>query len=83
MILWSFLLGNRKRDSTILLISAGLGLQCTIDAMGHAMRYFPNEVKDAGNLVISAGSILTSYVWYRMFRPTAHRAQSSNLRTNP
>ena len=83
MVLWSFLLGNRKRDSTILLISAGLGLQCTIDAMGHAMRYFPNEVKDAGNLVISAGSILTSYVWYRMFQPTALRSPDTGLRTNP
>ncbi len=82
MILWSLLLSNRKRDATILLISAGLGLQCTIDAMGHAMRFFPNEVKDVGNLVISAGSILTSYVWYRIFQPPPLRS-SSRLRTNP
>jgi len=82
MVLWSMLLSNRKRDATILLISAGLGLQCTIDAMGHAMRYFPNEVRDAGNLVISAGSILTSYVWYRIFQPTPLRSPRG-LRTNP
>ena len=82
MILWSLLLSSRKRDPTILLISAGLGLQCTIDAMGHAMRFFPNEVKDVGNLVISAGSILTSYVWYRIFQPPPLRS-SAGLRTNP
>lgn len=82
LILWSFLLSNRKRDQTILLISAGLGLQCTIDAMGHALRFFPNEVKDVGNLVISAGSILTSYVWYRIFQPVALRSPG-DMRTAP
>lgn len=82
LILWSFLLSDRKRDQTILLISAGLGLQCTIDAMGHALRFFPNEVKDVGNLVISAGSILTSYVWYRIFQPVTVRP-TGDLRTAP
>jgi len=82
LVLWSFLLSNRKRDQTILLISAGLGLQCTIDAMGHALRFFPNEVKDVGNLVISAGSILTSYVWYRIFQPVAIRP-AGDMRTAP
>lgn len=82
LILWTFLLSNRKRDQTILLISAGLGLGCTIDAMGHALRFFPNEVKDVGNLVISAGSILTSYVWYRIFQPVAIRPDG-DMRTAP
>lgn len=82
LILWSFLLSNRKRDQTILLISAGLGLQCTIDAMGHALRFFPNEVKEVGNLVISAGSILTSYVWYRIFQPAPIRS-ARDMRTAP
>jgi hypothetical protein len=82
LVLWSFLVGNRKRDQTVLLISAGLGLQCTIDAMGHALRFFPNEVRDAGNLVISAGSILTSYVWYRIFQP-APLGAPPRVRTNP
>lgn len=82
LILWSFLLSNRKRDQTILLISAGLGLQCTIDAMGHALRFFPNEIKEVGNLVISAGSILTSYVWYRIFQPAPVRS-AGDMRTAP
>ncbi len=82
LVLWTLLLGDRKRDVTILLISAGLGLQCTIDAMGHAMRYFPNEVREVGNLMISAGSILTSYVWYRIFRPKPLQTPRG-LRTNP
>lgn len=82
LLLWSVLLSNRRRDHTLLLVSAGLGLQCSIDAIGHALRFFPNELRDAGNLVISAGSILTSYLWFRIFQPAAFRTVG-RMRTAP
>jgi hypothetical protein len=82
LLLWSVLLSNRRRDHTLLLVSAGLGLQCSIDAIGHALRFFPNELRDAGNFVISAGSILTSYLWFRIFQPTAFRTLG-RMRTAP
>lgn len=82
LLLWSVLLSNRRRDHTLLLVSAGLGLQCSIDAIGHALRFFPNELREAGNFVISAGSILTSYLWFRVFQPAAVRTVG-RMRTAP
>ncbi len=82
LLLWSVLLSNRNRDQTLLLVSAGMGLQCTIDAIGHALRFFPNELKDLGNLVISGGSILTSFIWFRIFQPGAVRSVG-RMRTAP
>jgi hypothetical protein len=82
LLLWSVLLSSRRRDHTLLLVSAGLGLQCTIDAIGHALRFFPNELREAGNFIISAGSILTSYLWFRVFQPAAFRTLG-RMRTAP
>ena len=82
LLLWSVLLSHRKRDHKLLFVSAGLGLQCTIDAIGHALRFFPNELREVGDLVISAGSILTSYIWFRVFQPATVRSVGG-MRTAP
>ncbi len=82
LLLWSVLLSHRKRDHKLLFVSAGLGLQCTIDAIGHALRFFPNELREVGDLVISAGSILTSYIWFRIFQPSTARSVG-RMRTAP
>lgn len=71
LLLWSRLLADRKRDPLVVLISAGLGVQFTGDAMGHALRYFPNELKDLGNLVFAGTTVLASFIWFRAFQRDA------------
>jgi hypothetical protein len=67
MLLWRFLLQVKKRDFLRLTVSAGLGIQCTGDAIGHSIRHFSSQGLDVGDVVLSLCGLLTIGIWYLGF----------------
>jgi hypothetical protein len=73
LILWKFLLQIRKRSPLLLAVSAGLGIQCAGDAIGHSIRLLsrqfasPATVHEIGNMVMSMAGVVTIAVWYKAF----------------
>jgi hypothetical protein len=80
LVLWSILIASRKRDQQLLMITGGLGLQFTGEAIGSALRQlsstYNNGVWSAhhyglqltGNLFLSASHLLRLFVWWQAFR---------------
>jgi len=73
MILWKFLIQVRKREFLLLAVSAGVGIQCTGDAIGHSFRLLNRDVGagsiiyEFGNVVMSLSAVMTIAIWYTAF----------------
>ena len=73
MILWRFLMQVRKKDFLLLAVSAGLGIQCTGDAVGHSFRLLAKQVGSAqliydfGNILMSLSAVMTVAIWHTAF----------------
>jgi hypothetical protein len=89
MILWRFILQLRKRDFLILSVSAGLGIQCTGDALGHSLRILARQIGSAtiiyefGNVLISLAAVLTIAIWRTAFSRRRFPAESGAGRSLP
>jgi hypothetical protein len=80
--LWTLLISSRKKDSTLLLISGGLGIRFTGEAIGDSLRqialheYKKNAVDLAkgislsGSIVVAVVDILCLFIWWRALRQT-------------
>jgi hypothetical protein len=70
-VLWLMLIGTKKRDSQLLIVTGGLGLQFAGEAIGQSLRQL-SRAHDAalliGNLVAGVTHLLRLYVWYNAFR---------------
>ena len=79
MVLWRFLLQLRKRDFLLLAVSAGLGIQCTGDAIGHSFRMLGKQVAQAGamhefgNILMSLSAVITIAIWHTAFSRSKYR----------
>ncbi|MBI2690199.1 MAG: hypothetical protein HYX27_28160 [Acidobacteria bacterium] len=82
MVLWRFLLQLRKRDYLLLAVSAGIGIQCTGDAIGLSLRFIGKQMGQAhaflefGNILMSLSSVITLLIWHTAFsrsRTTAEK----------
>ena len=73
MVLWKFLIQVRKREFLLLAVSAGVGIQCTGDAIGHSFRLLNQHVGSGsviyefGNVVMSLAAVMTIAIWYTAF----------------
>ena len=73
MILWRFLMKVRKRDFLLLAVSAGVGIQCTGDAIGHSFRILArqmgsaNQIYEFGNILMSLSAVMTIAIWHMAF----------------
>lgn len=80
MVLWKFLVQLRKRDFLLLAVSAGLGIQCTGDAIGHSFRMLGRQgsgstaIHDFGNIIMSLASVLTIAIWHTAFSRSKYKA---------
>lgn len=78
MVLWRFLMRLKKRDMLLLAVSAGMGIQCTGDAIGHSLRMLGrqtgmlNAMQDFGNVVMSLSAVVTLAVWHLAFSRTQY-----------
>lgn len=83
LVLWKFLLQIRKRGPLLLAVSAGLGIQCTGDAIGHSIRMLSRSigsadtVQEMGNVVMSLASVLTVGIWHIAFARAKYTAASA------
>ena len=65
LLLWSVLLSQRNKDSQLLLLSGGFGIQTTGKAMGHSIRRL--GFWDAGNVFIVLTYIFSlAIIWYAL-----------------
>jgi len=74
LLLWLILIAARKKDHQLLMVTGGLGLQFTGEAIGQSLRQLSREHYSAlviGNLVAGITHLLRLYVWYSAFRKPA------------
>jgi len=72
LLLWVTLISARRKDTQLLMVTGGLGLQFTGEAIGQSMRQLsvPHHhiLLLAGNLVLTASHLMRLYVWSEAFR---------------
>ena len=72
--LWAALIRTKQRDPRILMISGGLGLQITGEAMGHSLRnlwQISRVYVNVGNGVLVLAHLLCLVVWWQAFRKSS------------
>ncbi len=77
VVLWRLLLRLRKRDFLVLAVSAGVGIQCTGDAIGHSLRLLGKQatmMHDTGNILMSLAAVMTIAIWHTAFSRSRYRA---------
>jgi hypothetical protein len=84
--LWGALIGARKKDYRLLLISGGLGIQVTGEAIGQALREMSNSPLVAtltGGFIIIA-NIGCLYIWWQAFRmPVTVSSEAGRTAASP
>ncbi|HSP69843.1 MAG TPA: hypothetical protein VLN48_19100 [Bryobacteraceae bacterium] len=80
LVLWTALLGSKKRDAQLLTVTAGLGARVAATALLLGLRHFTEggglarEIADtAARLTIVAGTL----IWCWAFRPSTRRSPPS------
>jgi hypothetical protein len=81
LLLWSILVVSRGKDRQMLMVTGGLGLQFTGEAIGQSLRqlstyggFSPGQrhgIMLIGNLLLSAAHVMRLYVWWEAFRGSA------------
>lgn len=71
LFLWIQLIRERTSQRIVLLISSGLGLQMTADAMGNSLRLLSPDFVQVGNFVLILAHLMCLYVWWSAFRKKA------------
>jgi hypothetical protein len=72
LLLWVTLISSRRKDTQLLMVTGGLGLQFTGEAIGQSIRQLsvPHHhiLLLVGNLVLTASHLMRLYVWSEAFR---------------
>lgn len=82
VVLWTALLKQPRRDVQLMLVSAGLGIEVTGEAIAHSLRQMisrggPVFIPD---LFLVATHFLSLYIWWRAFRgATTPQAKPASL----
>jgi hypothetical protein len=71
LLLWSTLIASKKKDDQLLMITGGLGLQFTLEAIGQSLRQLSRHrptILLIANILLSVAHIMRLYVWREAFR---------------
>jgi len=71
LLLWLILISSKKKDHTLLMVTGGLGLQFTGEAIGQSLRQISQDhfsLFVLGNLIGGITHLLRLYVWREAFR---------------
>ena len=76
LTLWMILLTARKKDPRLLLLSGGLGIQFTGEAVGQSLRTLLPWSLSPGDVIITLANLASLYIWWQALRtqPVANRA---------
>lgn len=85
LILWFVLIATERRDTRLFLITGGLGLQMTGEAVGQSMRQFRGNIMFAGSMITVLAHFLCLYIWWQAFRnePPPPKGSSSTTGSSP
>jgi hypothetical protein len=79
LVLWFALVASRNRDTRLLMISGGLGIQMTGDAVAQSLKQFRFTFQIA-DFVGAASFFLCLFIWWQAFR---EKPESAGIRTVP
>jgi len=73
LALWMILIASPKSDRSLMLISGGLGMQFTAEAIGEAVVNLSAAPQSQvlaliGAIIVAIGNLLCLYVWWQTFR---------------
>jgi hypothetical protein len=66
--LWAILIGSRKKDYRLLMVSGALGMQFTAGAIGQALRGLSDSMVIPSGDFIIVGNLTCLYIWWQAFR---------------
>jgi hypothetical protein len=80
LALWMMLIAAREKDHRLLLLSGGLGIQFTGEAVGEstrdlAMRSHSRPISLLGNALIMLTNLLFLYIWWQALRTGPERTR--------
>jgi hypothetical protein len=80
LALWALLIASREKDHRLLLLSGGLGILFTGEAIGEstrdlAIRSHSRPISLFGNSLIMATNLLFLYIWWQALRAAPARPQ--------
>jgi hypothetical protein len=68
LALWAMLLGSRKRETRLLLLSGGMGIQFTGEAIGQSMREWLPWAFSPGDMLILLVNVACLWIWWQALR---------------
>ncbi|MGA9626167.1 MAG: hypothetical protein WBL65_26095 [Bryobacteraceae bacterium] len=82
LALWSLLIASRERDQCLLLLSGGLGIKFTGEAVGTSIRQLALRTRSrtlslSGGVLMLLANLMFLYIWWQAFRTTPVRRQPS------
>lgn len=82
LALWAMLLASRKRETRLLLLSGGLGIQFTGEAIGQSVREWLPWSFSPGDVIIAAANLACLWIWWQALR-TVPAADPASLKARP
>jgi hypothetical protein len=81
LALWALLIAAREKDHRVLLLSGGLGIQFTGEAIGTSIRQLALRTRShalsfSGGVVMMLADLLFLYIWWQALRTAPVRRQS-------
>lgn len=79
MALWALLLGRKERDEQVLLLSGGMGVEFTGEAIGASLRQLAQKDRShalalTGGAIMMLSNLVLLFVWWQAFRPARQRS---------
>jgi hypothetical protein len=68
LLLWFILIAQPRKDTLLLLLSGGLGIQFTGAAIGQSLRQISPHTVIFGDLILVISDLICLYVWWQTFR---------------
>jgi hypothetical protein len=79
--LWTLLMASRHKDTQLLLLSGGLGIQFAGEAIGQSLRYLFRWPLSPGDLVSLVTDLIGLWIWWQALRrPIALTAVAAGAR---
>jgi hypothetical protein len=83
MVLWALLIAKRQKDSRVLMLSGGLGIMFTGEAIGESLRNMSRSVVLAGGVLMVLTNLVFLYIWWQTLRAARSAASVPLTRTAP
>jgi cbb3-type cytochrome oxidase subunit 3 len=78
MTLWALLIGRKEKDQRVLLLSSGMGVQFTGEAIGGSLRQLAQKDRSralslTGGVIMMLANLVLLFVWWHAFRRPARQ----------